>query len=218
MKRKITNYLCLLVLLTTLVGQVVKGQNKPLNQVDPKPFADNANHWYGIFDKHNVINPRPGKPRYQPTDLVAIADNILLFQKDNGGWPKNYDVFAILTKDQIDSVKAVKGILNTTYDNGSTYNQITVLAQVFAVTGQDKYSKAALRGFDYILASQYQNGGWPQYYPLEDNYSKHITFNDGVFTGIMQLLKNVVDAQPQFAFLSEAYREKLIAAFNKGID
>jgi PelA/Pel-15E family pectate lyase len=206
------------VIFFALMATGLRAQNRAAVQIDPKPFADNSNHWYGIYDKNNVINPRPGKPRYQPKELAGIADNILLFQKSNGGWPKNYDIFAILTNDQKDSLLAVKNKLNTTYDNGSTYTQIAALSQVFEVTHIDKYKTAALRGFDFILASQYTNGGWPQYFPLEDNYSKHITYNDGVFAGIMELLKKVVDNQSPFGFLDDAYRQKLNAAFYEGIN
>src|SRR6185369_16939172 len=100
-------------------------------QVDAKPFADGAGHWYNIFDKHNMINALPGRPQYDPTEITKIADNILLLQKDNGGWPKNYDVFAILTEAQKDSVLAKKNEENTTYDNGSIYTHIAVLANVY---------------------------------------------------------------------------------------
>lgn len=186
-------------------------------RIDPSPFADNTGHWYGIKDKGNMINARPGRPRYKPTELIPIADNILLFQKNNGGWPKNYDMFAILTDDQKDSVAAGKGILNTTYDNGSTYTQIAALSSVYTVTKVEKYKQAALKGFDYIIKSQYKNGGWPQYYPLEDNYSRHITYNDGVFEGIMQLLKDVQDHQPEYAFVDAKNRENLAAAYQKGL-
>jgi len=187
-------------------------------QVDPRPFADNAGHWYGIFDKANVINARAGRPKYPATDITNIADNILLFQKDNGGWPKNYDVFAVLTQDQKDSVAAAKSKLNTTYDNGSTFTQIDVLCNVYTVTKAEKYKAAALKGFDYIMASQYKNGGWPQYFPLEDNYSRCITYNDGTFQGIMELLQGVVDNKPQYAFLDKPARKKLTTAYDMGMD
>lgn len=187
-------------------------------QIDPAPFADDAHHWYGIFDKHNVINARPGRPRYKPTEIKNIADNILLFQKNNGGWPKNYDVFAILTDDQKDSLIDSKNVLNTTFDNGSTYPQIEALSVAFTVTHDEKYKTAALKGLDFVLKSQYGNGGWPQYYPLESNYSRHITYNDGAFLGIMQLLKDVKDRKPQYAFIDNQYREKLETAYEKGLD
>ncbi|WP_431217607.1 pectate lyase [Puia sp. P3] len=105
-----------------LLPLTLAAQKQP--RIDPQPFADNAGHWYAIFDKHNIINALPDRPRYQPTDIKNIGDNILLFQKYNGGWPKNYDIFAILTEAQKDSVAAAKAATNTTYDNGSTYTQI----------------------------------------------------------------------------------------------
>jgi PelA/Pel-15E family pectate lyase len=147
----------------------------------------------------------------------SSADNILLFQKANGGWPKNYDVFAILTDAQKDSVLAARNILNTTYDNGSTYTHIAVLANVYTVTNKEKYKLATLKGLDFIIESQYKNGGWPQYYPLEDNYSRYITFNDGNFVGIMDLLKDIKTGKPEYAFLDKPYREKLVTAFDKGL-
>ena len=187
-------------------------------QIDPAPFADNAGHWYAIFNKENIINPLPGRPRYQPTEVKAIADNILLFQKNNGGWPKNYDPFAILTSAQKDSVLDAKGQTNTTFDNGSTYNQISALATAWLDLHDNRYSSAADNGLQYILTAQYKNGGWPQYFPLENNYSRCITFNDGAYEGIMRLLKDIKDNKPQYAFVDERLRKKLILAYDKGLD
>ena len=186
--------------------------------IDPEPFQNSAHHWYDIFDKSNVINPIPNQPRYQPTAITDVADNILLYQKSNGGWPKNYDVFAILSPAQKDSLLAVKDVLNTTFDNSTTYSHVACLALVYDKTKVDKYKIAALHGLDFILASQYGNGGWPQYFPLEKNYSSHITYNDDVFTGIMQVLKDVVDGKPQYAFVDESRRKKLAKAFNNGLN
>ncbi len=190
-------------------------QERP--QIDPRPFADNSGHWYAIFDSKNIINALPGRPRYEPTDIVPIGDNILLFQKSNGGWPKNYDVFAILTDAQKDSVAVAKDQTNTTYDNGSTFTQIAALAIVYTATGKDKYKEGALKGLDFILKSQYSNGGWPQYYPLESDYSRCITYNDGVLEGIMRLLKDVIDRTPDYRFVDEARIGRLKAAYAKGL-
>jgi PelA/Pel-15E family pectate lyase len=187
-------------------------------RIDPQPFADNAGHWYAIFDAKNVINALPARPRYQPTDVALIADNILLFQKSNGGWPKNYDVFAILTDEQRASVAAAKNELNTTYDNGSTYTQIAALATAYAATASEKYKLAAIKGLDFILKSQYKNGGWPQYYPLQSDYSRCITYNDGVMEGIMRLLKDIIEKTAAYAFIDEPERQRLAAAYNKGLD
>ncbi|HET9570271.1 MAG TPA: pectate lyase [Bacteroidales bacterium] len=187
-------------------------------QIDPAPFADNSHHWYDIFEKGNVVNPMPGRPQFKPYELTSIADNILLFQKTNGGWPKNYDVFAILTTAQKDSVKASAGATNTTFDNGSTYNQIAALSLVYSVTKVDKYRIGALKGLNFILQSQYKNGGWPQYYPLESNYSRCITFNDGAMKGIMELLKSISDGNPYYSFIDDSLRKELEKAYLKGLN
>ncbi|MDP4292223.1 MAG: pectate lyase, partial [Bacteroidota bacterium] len=186
--------------------------------IDPKPFNDNTGHWYSIWDKSNMINALPGHPRYNPTEIRNIVDNMVLFQKNNGGWPKNYDFFAILTDKQKDTVRAAKGILNTTFDNGNTYTQVAALAIAYTATKDGKYKAAAQKGLDYILQAQYQNGGWPQYYPLEKNYSRCITYNDGVIEGIMQLLKDILDGKPQYAFVDDSHRKKIRIAFNKGLE
>ena len=187
--------------------------------IDPAPFQDNTNHWYSIADKHNMINALPDRPRYKPTEIRHIADNMILFQKKNGGWPKNYDFFAILSPEQTAKVKACREETNTTFDNGSTYTQISALATAYRAEKSEKYKTACIRGLEFILRAQYQNGGWPQYFPLEkNNYSSHITYNDGAMTGVMQLLKNILDGKPEFDFVDNALRLKIEEAYNKGID
>lgn len=188
--------------------------------IDYAPFADNSGHWYNGFDKSNMINPMPGRLRYKPTEITSIADNILLFQKSNGGWPKNYDFFAILTDAQKDSVSSQRNVIHTTFDNGNTYTQIYALAVTYTATKIEKYKTGALKGLDYVLEAQYKNGGWPQFYPFEnqEGYSKEITYNDGAFEGIMEMLKEILDNKPEYAFVDNNYRAKLKAAFDKGLD
>ncbi|WP_207533355.1 pectate lyase [Desertivirga arenae] len=211
----IKNYTYALLALALAFAPKTNAQD--LTRIDPAPFADNSNHWYGIADKGNVINPRPGRPKYQPTEVKSIADNIILFQKTNGGWPKNYDIFAILSSDQKDSVLAAKNTLNTTFDNGSTYTQIAALAIAYVNSKEEKYKVAAENGLNFIIGSQYPNGGWPQYFPLEENYSRHITYNDGAFCGIMTLLKDIKDDKKQYYFINNKLREKIFRSYEKGL-
>jgi PelA/Pel-15E family pectate lyase len=184
----------LLVSSTSVIAQ----QDKPA--IDLSIFSDASNHWYAIPDKGTVIVPRPGHPRYKADEITAIADNILLYQKDNGGWPKNYDMQAILTDDQ------------------TTYSQISYLAKVYRFTKQEKYKDAAVKGLYYILKAQYNNGGWPQYFPLEEGYSRHITYNDDAMGGIMLLLKDITEDQPEYDFIDTKLKQQLQKAFDKGLD
>ena len=61
-----------------------KPDNKE-NQIDTNDFFNSAHHWYDIFDAKNIINPEPNQPRYKPTQINESADNIILYQRDNGG-------------------------------------------------------------------------------------------------------------------------------------
>jgi PelA/Pel-15E family pectate lyase len=193
-------------------------QEKNTTAIDPAPFADASHHWYDLYEKTNVIFPSPGHPKYKNTQLKEVGDNILLYQKNNGGWPKNYDIFAILTPAQKDSVTKAKSELNTTFDNGTSYNHVAALAQIFGATGDERYKDAALKGIDFILSAQYPCGGWPQYYPLEDNYSRHITYNDGAMIGIMQVLKDIIDGKKEYSFVDEKRLASIRKAYQKGLD
>lgn len=194
------------------------GAAQEKNFIDTNDFRDAAHHWYDIRDRTNTINPRPGRPVYRASEITAIADNILLYQKTNGGWPKNYDMQAVLAPDQKDSLLKAKSELHTTFDNGATYAQVAYLAKAYTLAKKDAYRVAAIKGLDYILSAQYPNGGWPQYYPLEKGYSRYITFNDDAYIGIMEVLKDIVDAKPAYDFLEKDERQRFTAAFNKGLD
>ena len=208
-----------MLLITYPVFSQKQNDSKPYTTIDYAPFSDNTNHWYGIADKHNMINALPDKPRYKQTEIVKIADNMLLFQKDNGGWPKNYDFFAILTPEQVNLVKSGKSDTHTTFDNGNTYTQIAALAIAWKATKIEKYKTGCIKGLEFVLQSQYRNGGWPQYYPIEkNNYSSHITYNDDAMLGIMLLLKDILDGEQQYAFIDSKLRGKLQIAYNKGLD
>ena len=206
-----------LFFLQNVIGQKKKDKHN-LTQIETEPFADNFNHWYHGFDKDKMINPSADMPRYKPTELEEIGDNILLFQKDNGGWPKNYDVFAKLTQSQKDSVLIKRTILNTTFDNGTCYTHIAALSVVYNALKKERFKVGALKGIDFILKAQYNNGGWPQYYPLEEGYSRCITYNDGAMGGVMELLKDILDKKTQYYFIDEKYLSNIKNAYEKGLD
>ncbi len=186
--------------------------------IEVEAFANSAHHWYDITAEDNVINPVPGKPKYKRSEITKIADNVLLYQKSNGGWPKNYDMLAILTDEQKEELIKSKNILNTTFDNWTTHSHVEYLAKVFERTGDSRYKEAALKGIDFILAAQYSNGGWPQFFPDTTGYPRHITFNDGVIVGIMNVLKNVIEGKSYYSFVDKEHYVKIKEAFRKGLD
>jgi len=210
--------IALAMILTLGTSSLAVGQAKEYPAISMRPFGDSMRHWYGIHDDSNIVNPKKNQPRYKETQITKIADNILLYQRDNGGWPKNYDMQAILTPEQKQRLKDTKGHLHTTFDNSTTYTQVDYLAKVYTITHIEKYKEGCVKGINFILDAQFENGGWPQYYPLENKYSRHITFNDGAYMGIIHTLKKIIDNDPSYAFISDDLRAKVKKSYNKGLE
>lgn len=207
-----------LICTLSLTANLSCAQNNQYEEIDLSDFYDSAHHWYDINDEIKIIEPLPDQPRYKSTEIKKIADNILLFQKNNGGWAKNYDMQAILTEEQVKKVLASKDETNTTFDNGTTHSQITYLAEVYSKTKEEKYKEACIKGLEFVLKAQYSNGGFPQFYPDTSGYRKYITFNDGAMVGVMEMLKKFSGDKPEFSFIDEEFKSKITTAFNKGID
>ncbi len=155
---------------------------------------------------------------YSTAEALRIADNVLLYQRSSGGWPKNTEMADILTDDGKARLRADRKLRDSTIDNGATCRQLRYLARVYAATMNDRFKDAFLAGIDYLLEAQYPNGGWPQFYPLRGGYSNHITFNDGAMINVMTLLSDIRDRKPDFAFVDAKRCATAAKALTKGID
>jgi PelA/Pel-15E family pectate lyase len=159
------------------------------------------------------------KPDWNASDEAArIADNLLIYQRNSGGWPKNIDMSSPLSDDERAKVSTQKNEIDSTIDNSATYSQLIFLARVFTARHTESYRESFIRGFDYLLMAQYANGGWPQYYPELTGYYKHITYNDDAMIGVMNLLRDVAAKKTEYAFVDQARRSKAAVAVQKGIE
>lgn len=160
------------------------------------------------------------KPEWYGSDeAVRIADNLLLYQLDTGGWPKNVDMTKVLTEGEKTSlIKQKRASTESTIDNGATYKQLTFLARVFTAKKLMRHKEAFLSGVDYLLKAQYDNGGWPQYYPLRAGYYSHITYNDNAMIGVLRLLRDISRKRPDYAFVNEERRLRSEKAVERGIE
>jgi pectinesterase len=97
--------------------------------------------------------------------------------------------------------------------------EMTFLSKVYKKTKDERYKNAFLKGLDYLLEAQYENGGWPQFYPLKKGYYTHITYNDDSMVHIMELLKAVAGNKGVYSIpVDEARLKKAERAYEKGID
>jgi hypothetical protein len=151
---------------------------------------------------------------YKSDEAKHIGNIILSFQTPGGGWSKNLamdeprqrgQIYATANlpptpqpKGDFDEPKDEKWHYISTLDNDATNTELHFLAELSAaLPGKDgdKYRTSALRGYEYLLESQFPNGGWPQVWPLEGGYHDAITYNDDAVTESAETLNGVAKAE-----------------------
>lgn len=138
-----------------------------------------------------------------------VTTNILSYQAPEGGWPKNLDTTA-------EPYRGAAKELHGTFDNGATTDELRYLARAFHVTGDARCREAFGKGLEHILRAQYPTGGWPQSYPPDRSYHRHLTFNDNATLRLMEFLREVA-TQPEYEVTDAAHRTQAQAAFDRGI-
>ncbi len=162
------------------------------------------------------------KDWYQTDEAARIADQVVLYQKEHGGWEKNIDMAAMLTEPE-KAALAKENHEGETIDNDATWTQIRFLGKIITASlakqtppnNFPKYKESFNKGLDYLFAAQYANGGYPQFYPLKKGYYTHITFNDDAMIGVLKLLREVAKKDDDFKFVDEARRAKAESAVEK---
>lgn len=144
---------------------------------------------------------------YTTPEALSLAENILYYRNENGGWPKEIDMTE-RTEPRDDE---------STIDNDATTTQIEYLARVYAASSCAEYGDAAVSGIEYLLEAQYDNGGWPQIYPGAEGYPAHITFNDDAMVHVLNLLRDVSGRSEHYAFADAALAASAAAAVERGI-
>lgn len=156
---------------------------------------------------------------YGSEESRRVAENILLYQRTIGGWPKNIPFHKQLTEDEKAIILKDKAKHDAIFDNGATITEMRFLAKMYLKTNDLKYKTAFTQGLQFILDAQYDQGGWPMFFPLRKGYYTHITFNDDAIFRIMSLLKEIYSNKPQYAFMNDA---KIISAtklaYERGIE
>jgi PelA/Pel-15E family pectate lyase len=167
--------------------------------------------WHDVF-KQDANWFKSGEAR-------RIANNVLLCQHDDGGWPKNLDMTQVFSEEKAAQIADARADVNdSTIDNNATYEQLRFLAQVQTATGDRRYRAAFDRGLDFLLDAQYANGGWPQFPRRASGYWLHVTYNDDAMIGVMRLLRDVAAGQSPFAFVDAPRRAKASRSVARGTD
>jgi len=159
-------------------------------------------------------------PRVDAQD--PVADNMLMFQRNYGGWPKHLGNNAIDYKKEYTVAERAaitddSGTNDATIDNDATTKEIKYLVKAYKQFNNKKYLDAAERGIRYLLKAQYANGGWPQFYPDTSLYRTEITYNDNAMINVMNVLYDLSLGNEDFNVVDLSLRKPAAEAVKKGV-
>ncbi|MFN8357984.1 MAG: pectate lyase [Spirosomataceae bacterium] len=151
----------------------------------------------------------------------SVAEKMLLYQRNNGGFPQPGGDPINYNKPIPDALKATllkeKTKLDATIDDHATTREINHLVKAFKKTQNPSYKQAAEKGIRYLLTAQNAAGGWGQFYPDSSGYHKHITYNDNAIIDVLWVMKNVSDGKSDFDVVDKTLVSQAQKAVEKGI-
>ncbi len=148
---------------------------------------------------------------YGSADAKIAADHFLNYQNKDGGWPK------LENERNVNLLKPIYHKGTSTIDNDATFTQIRFLAMVNRHAPDQRYQDAISQGIHYILSGQYENGGWPQFFPNAEGYLRQIAINDDALANTLALLKQVAAQEDIYHFIDKTLAEQSQQAYEKGI-
>jgi PelA/Pel-15E family pectate lyase len=164
------------------------------------------------FRQFRRIQENPDYPRYDPAQIVHIAENLLLYQTEDGGWPKNIDWLRIVPPDRLrQEIADHPAWQHATLDNENIWTHADYLARVYKIAGLERHRAASARAIDYLLDHQQATGGW------RGADVDAITFNDDVMSGVLTTLTRISKGDEPFGWVDEARRARAAAAVDRGL-
>lgn len=150
------------------------------------------------------------------------AENMLVYQRSNGGWPKAVNLIPVNYKTSLSAaeklqIRADSLKEDATIDNEATSREIKYLVKSYAVTHNQRYLQAAEKGIEYLFKAQYENGGWPQFYPDHHLYRGQITYNDNAMINVLNIMQDITEGVNGFE-LMDKFKNRAVVAVQKGID
>ena len=146
-----------------------------------------------------------------------IADVLMKGQLPCGGWNYVFDLegeealkqwYATIGKQawRLEEFQHYYG--NATFDDGGTMQAAEFFLRMYleektkTKDGNNRYEEPLNKAIRFVLDSQYDNGGWPQRYPLMydhpfrdmADYTSFITLNDDVIIDAIEFLQHCSDA------------------------
>ena len=105
-------------------------------------------------------------------------------QRLEGGWDHFVDTSHLYSH----SRKPVRESGDCTFDDNITQGALTFLIDLDEVIDAEWLTGSIELGLKFMLKSQFEKGGWPQWYPLIGSYHDYCTFNDEAINNCIRLM------------------------------
>ena len=141
---------------------------------------------------------------------TSAADALIWGQLESGGWDYKIDFDPDESKKWY--YRHDKGKVDpknrrnySVFDDNNTQSALRFLMAVHKITGDEKYWSAIEYGLSLMQKSQFDNGAWPQVYPLPPKgYSGFYTFNDGVINDCVAVMLDAYHLYNDERYLNSA--------------
>ena len=129
-------------------------------------------------------------------------------QRKEGGWDHRVDVSH--RTDDPSEIRRHSG--RCTFDDEITQGALMFLMALDTVLNESWLTESIELGMAFMMESQFENGGWPQWYPLRGGYHDYYTFNDGAINDNIRLMMHTYRqyGNPDYLRSAEAGGEFII--------
>lgn len=155
---------------------------------------------------------------YGSNESIRLANNLLLYQRNSGGWVENIDMGVQMTEALKQQLLRQKNNNDASLDNGVTVPELRYLISMYQATKIERYREAYIKAINGILAAQYKNGGLPQRMNQPSSYHGEITFNDNAMTQVLRLWWDIYSNPNMYYSIDAATFEKIEDSLIRGID
>jgi len=115
---------------------------------------------------------------------VDAARALAWGQRKIGGWSSLVDVGHF--ENDVETVVRKDG--RGTFDDNTTQGALAFLMDMDEVINEVWLTETIELGLAFMMQSQFDNGAWPQSYPLRGRYSDYYTFNDGAINDCIKIM------------------------------
>lgn len=132
---------------------------------------------------------------------VDVARALAWGQSKAGGWEHLADVGHMKKGD-----KPVRKEGRCSFDDDMTQGALSFLMDLDQMVDEAWLDEAIDVGLQFMVTSQFDNGGWSQWYPLIGGYHDYYTFNDGAINDCIKLMLKAYKIYGKEEYLNSAKR------------